>query len=274
MDRRADQVGEGRGTGLRLREPDHGRGAERRGRWRGRGRGPRCRTRRRGARRGSRASSRVRLVPGMRGSLPPGAGNNRIGAAAVFPGADRPPMSAHVAPRLRSTSHDLTDHAAETAPPSTSGSTRCARGRGCTSRWLLEVEKVRPIAPSFHVMSLAYLNAGQGHPRGVPQDARAGLGPGAGGDRRGPGRGRPGAAAALHRARQPHPPRGPRHRPAADRGGARGGRAARRRWPTRPTPRRTTRTSRSPTTRAWTRSAWTSARRSSASRASRSSARS
>lgn len=28
-----------------------------------------------------------------------------------------------------------------------------------TSRWLLEVEQVRPVAPRWHVMSLAYLNA-------------------------------------------------------------------------------------------------------------------
>ena len=37
-----------------------------------------------------------------------------------------------------------------------------------SSRWLLEVEKVRPIAPSFHVMSLAYLNAD----KDIPEDYR------------------------------------------------------------------------------------------------------
>ncbi len=38
-----------------------------------------------------------------------------------------------------------------------------------SSRWLLEVEKVRPIAPSFHVMSLAYLNAD----KDIPEEYRA-----------------------------------------------------------------------------------------------------
>ena len=42
-----------------------------------------------------------------------------------------------------------------------------------TSRWLLEVEKVRRIAPAFHVMSLAYLN----QDREIPEDYRKMLEP-------------------------------------------------------------------------------------------------
>ncbi|MEP7092277.1 MAG: disulfide bond formation protein DsbA [Nocardioidaceae bacterium] len=42
-----------------------------------------------------------------------------------------------------------------------------------SSRWLLEVERVRPIAPSFHVMSLAYLNAD----KDIPEDYRTMLEP-------------------------------------------------------------------------------------------------
>ena len=42
-----------------------------------------------------------------------------------------------------------------------------------TSRWLLEVEKVRRIAPSFHVMSLAYLN----QDKDIPEDYRRMLEP-------------------------------------------------------------------------------------------------
>ncbi len=43
-----------------------------------------------------------------------------------------------------------------------------------TSRWLLEVEKVRPIAASWHVMSLAYLNS----EKEIPDEYRAKLEPG------------------------------------------------------------------------------------------------
>jgi protein-disulfide isomerase-like protein with CxxC motif len=42
-----------------------------------------------------------------------------------------------------------------------------------TSRWLLEVEKVRRIRPSFHVMSLAYLNEN----KDIPADYRKMLEP-------------------------------------------------------------------------------------------------
>jgi len=38
-----------------------------------------------------------------------------------------------------------------------------------TSRWILEVEKVRPITPNFHVMSLAYLNQDK---EGLSEDYR------------------------------------------------------------------------------------------------------
>ncbi|HEU5045067.1 MAG TPA: disulfide bond formation protein DsbA, partial [Nocardioidaceae bacterium] len=38
-----------------------------------------------------------------------------------------------------------------------------------TSRWVLEVEQVRPIAPEFHVMSLAYLNQDK---EGLSEDYR------------------------------------------------------------------------------------------------------
>jgi predicted DsbA family dithiol-disulfide isomerase len=46
-----------------------------------------------------------------------------------------------------------------------------------SSRWLLEVEKVRPIAPSFHVMSLAYLNSDKDIPDEYREMLKSAWGP-------------------------------------------------------------------------------------------------
>ena len=54
-----------------------------------------------------------------------------------------------------------------------------------TSRWMLEVEQVRPVDVSWHVMSLAVLNEGKDDmPERYQELMTAGLGPGAGRDRR------------------------------------------------------------------------------------------
>jgi predicted DsbA family dithiol-disulfide isomerase len=39
-----------------------------------------------------------------------------------------------------------------------------------TSRWMLEVEKVRPVQTTWHVMSLAYLNLQQHEGRSFPDE--------------------------------------------------------------------------------------------------------
>ena len=39
-----------------------------------------------------------------------------------------------------------------------------------TSRWILEVEKVRPVRPDWRIMSLAYLNLIQHEGKGLTED--------------------------------------------------------------------------------------------------------
>jgi predicted DsbA family dithiol-disulfide isomerase len=48
-----------------------------------------------------------------------------------------------------------------------------------TSRWMLEVEQVRPVRTSWHVMSLAYLNLVQHEGQDLSEDYLARMEPGA-----------------------------------------------------------------------------------------------
>ncbi len=82
-----------------------------------------------------------------------------------------------------------------------------------TSRWMLEVEQVRDVSVTWHVMSLAVLN----EDRDINDDYRKFLetawGPVRVLHRGRAGARQRGAAAAVHRDRQPQAPRAARRRP-------------------------------------------------------------
>ncbi|MEZ5176944.1 MAG: disulfide bond formation protein DsbA [Acidimicrobiales bacterium] len=74
------------------------------------------------------------------------------------------------------------------------------------SRWILEVARVRPVEPVFHVMSLAVLNEGRDLDEGY-RSLMDRVGAGAGVHRRRGAARQRGPRTALHGPRHAHPPR-------------------------------------------------------------------